>query len=380
MSGPSLSLSPTITSLYQILQPSPPSPDPDTDLATNLDHALRRAPDGIRDQLQELCHWLVCCKNLWPAAASDLHADAAEPFSLHRPNQSLHADPNYVKRRIDALLGDSDDVLVQDIASYVTASDDSHWQALLEQNHPATSIDPADYPRHWPRECIAWVIRTMDMRDAELWSANFEEMDLRFVSLRKADLYRAIFKDANMEGADLSEAIAEDATFLRTNLSGADLTGMMFGTDNHNLKDAIVDESTILEHIGFEDNSYQIAGVCRVCRACQIGAICQVGADKERIQIALRNDLLLPREMDHMVRDNLRLSFQQYDSETGSDYLSPFTDKDAPHSRAKISTRQTRAYKHLPVPEEEAGTPRWKTALCIYLLMAPAQFILLLRQ
>jgi uncharacterized protein YjbI with pentapeptide repeats len=359
MTGPSLSPPPTITSLYHSLRPCLPSPNPDTNLAANLDHALRRAPDGIRDQLQELCHWLVCCKNLWPAAASGLPADTATPFSLHRQNQSLHADPDYVKRRIDALLGDSDAVLVQDIASYVTASDDSHWQALREQNHPAASIDPADYPRHWPRECIEWALRTMNMREAELWSANFEGMDLRFVSLRQADLYCASFDGANLENADVSLAEVEGATFQDTNLKGANLTRLTFSTDRRNLKGAIVDEFTILDYIGFDDDAYRVS------------------INKEKP--VLRNGLLLPRDLDHMIRDNFDILFESDDSEPIDGYMSPFTDEDAPHSRATISTRKTVAYPESETSDEESGPPYWQAALCAYLMILPAPFFLLQR-
>ncbi|RXZ33308.1 pentapeptide repeat-containing protein [Oxalobacteraceae bacterium CAVE-383] len=318
----------TVTSPYPA-NPSPTASASTPNLAADLDHALRRAPFYKRAELEELCHWLVCRKNLWPDAASEIYAGKTRPFSVYERHQSLLPDPDCINRTICKVLGNTDDDLVQDIDRYVDASGEGHWQALLEQRHPASGIDPSDAPFHWPKQCLAWAVNTMEMVAADLSHTDLSGMDLSGIDfygailfgcnmkntvVRECDLTHADVSYADMEGADLAGSDVKNTLFRNANLAGANLSGLTFSTDENNLEDANFD-GAYLNDIGLDIGPYT------------------VGKDGA---YALRKGLL-PAPLDHMLRDNLRHPIyhflhplsQTHGDDSDSDYLTDFTDDEA---------------------------------------------------
>ena len=272
-------------SLLSFLTPSsshhpPPSQPPARNLATQLDHALRRAPAEARPELEELCNRMICCQHLWPASSKT--PGDAEPFSLHVANQSPRFHHERAENTISALLGKIDVDLLADINSYVLQNGDRHWQALLAQEYPGALIDPKETPRHWPRKCLEWAIRALDMREADLSWANLSGLDMRGVDLRRTGLQYACMDRADMRGAQFANADIEGATFRGANLDAANLDGVTLSTNKNNFDGANMDGVSLMD-ISLDIHAYEY------------------GADR---RFALREGLL-PPTLDLYVREQL---------------------------------------------------------------------------
>jgi hypothetical protein len=238
-------------SLQQTFQSQTPAPNP----ALNLSRVLWNVPFEKHAELENLCHWLVCCKNLWPAA---MHAHFnAEPFSLHAFDQTLRIDPHCVEKVVYGTLGTKAVDLLEDINRYVLASDDGHWRGLQIQDYLAASIDPADVPRNWPRECLEMAMRTMDMRGADLFLGNLTQLTLPNVDFSRADFRYACLDMADLRHTIFCNAKVEHATFRATRLSGANVTGLTFSTGGGNLEEMILD-GAILDDIGLDIGPHAI--------------------------------------------------------------------------------------------------------------------------
>ncbi|HEY4319310.1 MAG TPA: pentapeptide repeat-containing protein [Herbaspirillum sp.] len=268
------------------------------DLSVNLELASLHLPPQERVFLQTLCDFLVCLENLWPGAASGVRTDTAAPFSLHQKNQSLQIDWNCIENTLRHRLGRHDETLPGCIKDYVLASDERHWQALQKREHAATLIDPADQPRHWPRECLAWAMLSMQMQGADLSFGDLSALDLRYVDFREARLGYACLDDAQMEGANLIGAKVEGAMFRRTDMSKARLAGLILSIGEKNLEGANMDDAC-LEDIGLDIHPH----------------------DQDANGVFAVRPGALPPPLDLLVRQRLNLLVKQEHSSLAARYL-----------------------------------------------------------
>jgi hypothetical protein len=325
--------------------------------SARLEYLLRTVPVAKHGEIRELCHWLVCCKNLWPTQAATPgtaltpHAEHAKPFQLSRPSQSLRTDPDCIRRAVHSIMGGTDRTLAKTIESWVFHSNGSDWLALQASHHPASLIDPSDAPANWPGECLALAMRTMRMDGADLSGADLSNMDLSNIDFQGANLFgcnlgNATMQDcdlqhadlnyARMEGADLSGSKVDHTTLQYADLSDADLSGLTFSTDEDNLKGAIFD-GAVLDDIGLDIGPYEI------------------GSDGA---YALRKGLL-PLPLDHLIREHLEVDFEPYDSDVDGDYLASHRD-------------DYMIDNHLQTESiEQSCLPNWQTTLCCSLLVLP---------
>jgi uncharacterized protein YjbI with pentapeptide repeats len=395
---------------------------------TRLDQLLTCAPAAKRDALRELSHWLVCCKNLWQGDTPAAGSEAASPFNLTDRFQSLRADPDAIWRTIHTILNnEADGFPAQRILDCVAASDVDDWQALRNQSCPASLIDPSAAPADWPKQCLAWALRTMKMDDADLHEADLSNTDLHGINLNRVDLHKAdlsgcdmhdaTFKHCNLSEAalnhadmtcsrfysnhfflaNLADANLSDTTITLCNFHAADMQGcILIRADVRacDMRYAILDHAHMqqadlrgtklqyasLRHTNLSHANLTGADLCaadgNLSGAIFSGAeIADFGLDIGPFTIAadgayaLRKGL--PRELDHIVRDNLRLHMAQYDSDPEGDYLASYTDSDSECDA--IDSRDTAPGNP---PQEAARTsliPNWKTTLCSVLLLTPYQ-------
>jgi hypothetical protein len=221
-------------------------------LSAKLHHLLQSAPSEKQDELRELCHWLICCKNLWPEAEYGTH-EQETPFNLTDDYQLLRADPDAVQYAVHGMLrftAEEIDILAQeihpyiapdslpqamqdifnrhdeentilalDILAYVETSGSDDWQTLRRQRHPASLIDPKSAPGEWPKEYLAWAVRTMNMEEANLEGADLSDTDLRGIRFDRVNL-----KYADFSGSDISHAVFEHCDLAQTILNRTDMT------------------------------------------------------------------------------------------------------------------------------------------------------------
>jgi uncharacterized protein YjbI with pentapeptide repeats len=396
---------------------------------SRLDQLLTLAPAAKQDALRELSHWLVCCKYLWQGDAPAVDSEPASPFNLTDRMQSLRADPDTIWRTIHTILNnEADGFPAQKILDYVAASSADDWQALRNQAYPASLIDPSAAPADWPKQCLAWALRTMKMDGADLQEADLRNEDLRAINLNRVDLHKADLSGCNMSDAEfnhcnlsetvlnhadmtcsrfysnhfflanLADANLSDTTITLCNFHGADMQGcVLIRADVRacDMRYAILDHAhmqqadlrgTKLKYASLRHTSLSHANLTGADLSTTDGNLqgaifsgaeiadfgldigpCDVAADGA---YALRKGLL-PRELDQLVRDNLRLHMAQYDSDPEGDYLASYTDSD---SECDAIDTQDIAPANLP-PEAAMASlmPDWKTALCSVLLLTPYQ-------
>lgn len=170
-------------------------------LDSRLALLLCRESPQQQETLKDLSYWLVCGKNLWRETPPPMPFHETPAFSLRNPFQSFWADSDAIKRTIHAVIGENDEYLAQEIIKCAAASTDEDWQTLQARGYPATSIDPTDAPAAWPKEYLAWAVRTMNMDGADLREADLSNTDLRRINFERTDL-----NGANLSGSDLTEA------------------------------------------------------------------------------------------------------------------------------------------------------------------------------
>ena len=392
---------------------------------TSLDHLLTFAPAAKQDALRELCHWLICCKNLWQGDAP------ASPFNLTDRHQSLRVDPDTIWRTIHTILNnEADGFPAQKILDYVAASGVDDWQALRNQSHPASLIDPSAAPADWPKECLAWALRTIKMDGADLQEVDLSSTDLRGINLDRVDLHKADFS-----GCDISDATFKHCNLSKAKLNHADMTCSRFYSNHFflaNLADANLSDTTITLcnfHGADMQGCILIRAVVRACDMryaildyahmqeadlrgtklqyasvrhtnlshanltgadlCAAGGnlngaifsgaeIADFGLDIGPFTVAadgayaLRKGLL-PRELEQIVRHNLQLHMAQYDSDPEGEYLDSYTDSDSECDA--IDHRDIAPANVAPeaAPARTSLIPDWKTALCSVLLLTPYQ-------
>jgi hypothetical protein len=323
--------------------------------SARLGYLLRTLPIEKHEEIRELCHWLLCCKNLWPesvlapapGAGATRYDERAKPFQLSCRYQSLRTDPECIRRAVHSIMGGTDRTLAKTIERWVGHSNGSDWLALQASRDPASLTDPSDAPGNWPRECLNLAMRTMRMDGADLSGADLDGMDLSNIDFRGANLFgctlrATILQDcdmqhadlnyARMDGADLSGSKVEHTMFQYADMSDADLSGLTFSTDEDNLQGAILD-GAILDDIGLDIGPYE------------------VGADGA---YALRKGLL-PLPLDHLIREHLDVDFEPNDSDADGDYLAHHGDDY--NSQEEIA--------------EQSSQPNWQTTLCCSLLILP---------
>jgi uncharacterized protein YjbI with pentapeptide repeats len=402
--------------------------------ADRLEKLLDLASPYKRDDLRDLSCWLVCCKNLWPDSEPAAALESTPPFRLNEPRQFLRVDPAAVERTLHTILSDqANEFLSGEILACVDASNDVDWQALRNPSYSASLIDPADAPCNWPKECLIWAIRSMDMEGA----------DLRDADLRHANLPGVCFKQTDLTDADLSYSTLCEATFDRSNLTGAKLTAtglnhsMLVSTlffkaelAGVHLYDATIEQcnfqwadlregklmrasirfcdmrnamldhadmswtylpGTKLKDASLNHTNFSFSDLTGAVLTATDGnlnganfrgaEIADFGLDIGPLDLAsdgffaLRKGLL-PRELDHIVRDNLLQVMAQDDSDEEGDYLASYTDDDSDSETGSCIDSDSAGASAEVVDASSLPSrwPNWQTTLCSLLLLSPYQY------